>query len=385
MKSNYKKIGDYVRQVSNRNIGLKTTNLKGININKEFMPSVANINGTDLSKYKIVKKNQFSFNPMHVGRDEVLPISLWRDDENIIVSPAYTVFEITDTSILNPEYLMMWFGRSEFDRNCWFTTDNSVRGGFSWEDFIAIEFPLIDPERQLKIVREYTSLISNLDKYARELILLEELVKNIFTNFFKDCDESNSEYKVLDDVCHLITDGKHGDSENEENSGYYFISIKDLVDGDIDYNNSRQITFSDFLETHNRTNFTEGDIIFSNTGTIGKSLILRDRSETKKTTCQKSLAILKPNYDLITSDFLYCLLQVNIKDFKDLAGGTSQHNLLLGDMKNYAFLYPSIDQITQFSTLVSPIFNRINHLVDMRRNTKAFLSVLQSSLSEGYV
>lgn len=383
MKSNYKKIGDYVRQVSSRNIGLKTTNLKGININKEFMPSVANINGTDLSKYKIVKKNQFAFNPMHVGRDEVLPISLWRGDENIIVSPAYTVFEITDTSILNPEYLMMWFERSEFDRNCWFTTDNSVRGGFSWEDFIAIEFPLIDPERQLKIVQEYTSLISNLDKYARELILLEELVKNIFTNFFKDCDESNSEYKVLDDVCHLITDGKHGDSENEENSGYYFISIKDLVDGDIDYNNSRQITFSDFLETHNRTNFTEGDIIFSNTGTIGKSLILRDRSETKKTTCQKSLAILKPNYDLITSEFLYCLLQVNIKDFKDLAGGTSQHNLLLGDMKNYAFLYPSVDQITQFSTLVSPIFNRVNHLVDMRRNTKAFLSVLQSSLSKG--
>lgn len=383
MKSNYKKIGDYVRQVSNRNIGLKITNLKGININKGFMPSVANINGTDLSKYKIVKKDQFAFNPMHVGRDEVLPISVWRDDEKIIVSPAYTVFEITDTSILNPEYLMMWFGRSEFDRNCWFTTDNSVRGGFSWENFIAIEFPLIDPERQLKIVQEYTSLISNLDKYARELILLEELVENIFTNFFKDCDESNSEYKTLDDVCHLITDGKHGDSENKEDSGYYFISIKDLVGGDIDYNNSRQITFSDFLETHNRTNFTEGDIIFSNTGTIGKSLILRDRSETKKTTCQKSLAILKPNYDLITSEFLYCLLQVNIKDFKDLAGGTSQHNLLLGDMKNYAFLYPSIDQITQFSTLVSPIFNRINHLVDMRRNTNAFLSVLQSSLAKG--
>ena len=131
MKSNYKKIGDYVRQVSNRNIGLKTTNLKGININKEFMPSVANINGTDLSKYKIVKKDQFAFNPMHVGRDEVLPISLWRDDEEIIVSPAYTVLEITDTSILNPEYLMMWFERSEFDRNCWFTTDNSVRGGFN--------------------------------------------------------------------------------------------------------------------------------------------------------------------------------------------------------------------------------------------------------------
>ena len=95
------------------------------------MPSVANTTGTDLSKYKVVSKGQFAYNPMHVGRDEVLPISLLMDNEPIIVSPAYVVFEIIDTQELDSEYLMMWCRRPEFDRNVWFTTDSSVRGGFS--------------------------------------------------------------------------------------------------------------------------------------------------------------------------------------------------------------------------------------------------------------
>ncbi|MFW1761615.1 restriction endonuclease subunit S [Acinetobacter calcoaceticus] len=160
MKSNYKKIGAFVRQVSSRNTDLSVTNLKGININKEFMPSVANINGTDLSKYKVVNKGQFAFNPMHVGRDEMLPISLWLEDEPIIVSPAYIVFEIIDQSILDPKYLMMWCSRSEFDRNCWFTTDSSVRGGFSWEDFCDIEIPIYSPSYQNKIIKEYNHIVS---------------------------------------------------------------------------------------------------------------------------------------------------------------------------------------------------------------------------------
>ncbi|MDC4797895.1 hypothetical protein NQ843_18905, partial [Acinetobacter baumannii] len=180
MKSNYKKIGDYVCQVNNRNTDLKITNLKGININKEFMPSVANINGTDLSKYKIVKKEQFAFNPMHVGRDEVLPISLWRDDEEIIVSPAYTVLEITDTSILNPEYLMMWFERSEFDRNCWFTTDNSVRGGFNWDDFCNIVIPLVDLNTQNKIVEQYFNLKRLLEECRTKNSLIDQSLQNLY-------------------------------------------------------------------------------------------------------------------------------------------------------------------------------------------------------------
>ena len=129
MKSNYKKIGDHIREVNVRNTELKANTLLGINIDKYYMPSVANIVGTDMSVYKIVKRNQFACNRMHVGRDYRLPVAMSKTENDFIVSPAYDVFEITDTEKLLPEYLMMWFSRAEFDRNAWFFTDADVRGG----------------------------------------------------------------------------------------------------------------------------------------------------------------------------------------------------------------------------------------------------------------
>nr|MBP8851195.1 hypothetical protein [Breznakibacter sp.] len=134
-RANYKRLGDYINEVKIRNTELKAKKLLGINIDKFFMPSVANVVGTDMSVYKIVKKNQFACNRMHVGRDYRLPISMSKVDEEFMVSPAYDVFEIIDTNILYPEYLMMWFTRREFDRNAWFYTDADVRGGLNWKAF----------------------------------------------------------------------------------------------------------------------------------------------------------------------------------------------------------------------------------------------------------
>lgn len=106
------------------------------------MPSVANVVGTDMSVYKTVKRNQFACNRMHVGRDYRLPVSMSRIDNEFIVSPAYDVFEIRDTDILDPEYLMMWFSRSEFDRNAWFYTDADVRGGLHWKALCDMQLPI---------------------------------------------------------------------------------------------------------------------------------------------------------------------------------------------------------------------------------------------------
>jgi type I restriction enzyme, S subunit len=144
----FEKLGDYVRLVSVRNTTLDVDTLMGINMNKEFFPSVANVVGTDMSKYRVVKRGQFAFNPMHVGRDHLVPISLLVDYENVIVSPAYTVFEIHRPKELLPQYLMFWFKESDFDRRAWFTTDNSVRGGFSWESFCNLNVPMPQPEDQ---------------------------------------------------------------------------------------------------------------------------------------------------------------------------------------------------------------------------------------------
>ena len=186
MRSHYKRIGDYVTQIKLKNTDDSISSLKGININKHFMPSVANINGTDLSKYRVVKKNQFAFNPMHVGRDEVLPISMLEDDEPIIVSPAYVVFEVKDEEELLPAYLMMWCRRSEFDRNAWFMTDNSVRGGFSWADFCDMELPVPSIEKQREIVREYNVVNDRIALNEQLTQNLEDTAQAIYKQWFVD-------------------------------------------------------------------------------------------------------------------------------------------------------------------------------------------------------
>ncbi|ASG06669.1 hypothetical protein CEQ50_03545 [Vibrio anguillarum] len=186
MRSHYKRIGDYVTLVKLKNSDGAISSLKGININKHFMPSVANVNGTDLSTYRVVKKNQFAFNPMHVGRDEVLPISMLEDDEPIIVSPAYVVFEVKDEEELLPAYLMMWCRRSEFDRNAWFMTDNSVRGGFSWTDFCDMELPVPSIEKQREIVREYNVVNDRIALNEQLTQKLEDTAQAIYKQWFVD-------------------------------------------------------------------------------------------------------------------------------------------------------------------------------------------------------
>ena len=158
MKSNYDVLGNHIRLIDNRNKDLVTEQVLGINIDKYFMPSVANVIGTDLSKYKLIQKGNFACNPMHVGRDERLPVALYTDEELAIVSPAYFMFEIIDTKILNEEFLMMWFRRPEFDRLCWLHTDGSVRGGITWDDICRIELPVPPIKEQLKIVKGYKAI-----------------------------------------------------------------------------------------------------------------------------------------------------------------------------------------------------------------------------------
>ncbi len=148
MQSNYKPIGKHIREVKTRNTGGTVSNLLGVNIDKYFMPSVANIVGTDMTKYKVVKKGQFACNRMHVGRDKRLPVALSTSEVDFLVSPAYDVFEIKDENVLHPEYLMMWFSRKEFDRNAWFYTDADVRGGLHWKAFCEMTLPIPSLEKQ---------------------------------------------------------------------------------------------------------------------------------------------------------------------------------------------------------------------------------------------
>lgn len=182
MKSNYEPLGKHIQLVDYRNSEEVTSTVLGISIDKEFMPSVANVIGTDLSRYKLISKGLFACNPMHVGRDERLPIALYEKDSPAIVSPAYFMFEIIDRDVLNEEYLMMWFRRPEFDRECWFMTDGSVRGGITWDDLCRIKLPVPSYARQCEIVESYRAIT---DRIALKRAENDNLRATAETEFFR--------------------------------------------------------------------------------------------------------------------------------------------------------------------------------------------------------
>ncbi len=186
MKSNYDLLGNHIRLIDNRNKDLVTEQVLGINIDKFFMPSVANVIGTDLSKYKLIQKGNFACNPMHVGRDERLPVALYSEDTPAIVSPAYFMFEIKDTTVLNADFLMMWFRRPEFDRICWLHTDGSVRGGITWEDICRMEIPVPPIDEQIEIVSSYQAITERIKLKKQINDNLEATAMAIFKSWFVD-------------------------------------------------------------------------------------------------------------------------------------------------------------------------------------------------------
>lgn len=155
---NWEKLGNLIENVNERNADLKITTLLGVNLDKKFFPSIANIVGTDLSTYKIVKKRQFACKLMSVGRDGVLPLGYLDNYEEAIVSGAYYVFKVKDENVIMPQYLMLCMSRKEFDRELWFRSGGDVRGGTSWEELCSIEIPLPELSRQHEIVDAYTSI-----------------------------------------------------------------------------------------------------------------------------------------------------------------------------------------------------------------------------------
>ena len=184
MKSNYDILGNHIRLIDNRNKENVTDRVLGINIDKYFMPSVANVIGTDLSKYKLISKGKFACNPMHVGRDERLPVALYDEDTPALVSPAYFMFEVIDNSLLNENYLMMWFRRPEFDRICWLKTDGSVRGGISWDDICRLELPVPPIEEQLEIVNSYKAITDRIALKQQINDNLDDTAQAIYQEMF---------------------------------------------------------------------------------------------------------------------------------------------------------------------------------------------------------
>lgn len=186
MQSNYKRLGDYIHEVNIRNTNLKINKLIGVSIEKKFISSVANIIGTDMSVYKIIKKNQLACKLMSVGRDEKLPVDLYKSDEPAIISAAYYVFESLNDKILLPEYLKMWLFRSETDRYVGYISGGDVRGGISWNTFCEMPIVVPTPEKQREIVQEYIVIQNRIALNNQLISKLEETAQAIYKQWFVD-------------------------------------------------------------------------------------------------------------------------------------------------------------------------------------------------------
>jgi type I restriction enzyme S subunit len=361
MRSNYKSLGNYVRQVNARNVGLSVTLLKGISINKEFMTSVANINGTDLSSYKIVRRGQFAFNPMHVGRDEVLPISLLQNKEEVIVSPAYTVFEIIDEKELLPEYLMMWCRRTEFDRNAWFTTDNSVRGGFSWDSFCEMQLPVPSIEEQKEIVKEYNTIINRIKLNEQLNQKLEETAQAIYKHWFVDFefpDENGQPYKSsggemewneelkqdtpkgwrvkdLEDAVTIIRGASPRPIEEfMSNEGMPWVKISDASASFNKYiTSTKECIIESGVSKSRKVN--KGTLILSNSATPGIPKIMDIEA------CVHDGWLIFDDYKEVSREYIYYFLLHNRQDILTSSNGSVFQNLKTDILKSYKIIVPS--------------------------------------------
>ena len=168
MKLTKHKIGQLIKVVDERNTeGIRE--FYGININKEFMPTVANTDSLDEKKYKVVRKNRFVYSGMQTGRDECIRISMYTKDSPILVSPAYTTFEVTSLDTVIPLYFFMKFLTKERDRYGAFCSDGSIRSNLDWDVFCDIEIELPSLEVQQKYVNVYNAMLANQQSYERGL------------------------------------------------------------------------------------------------------------------------------------------------------------------------------------------------------------------------
>lgn len=349
---NYKKLGKIVKLIDERNKSLESSDVLGISIDKEFMPSVANTIGTDLSNYKVLRMNTFACNPMHVGRDERLPVSLYKKDIPAIVSPAYFMFRINNENEVLSDFLMLLFRRDDFDRNCWFRTDGSVRGGITWNDICEIKLPIPDIKEQQKIVDAYNSITKRIkikQKINEKLMLnsIMQLEKNIGKTMLLNSTKQdvNEVRKKLESNWNLVTikdfcvDIKSGSTPSRTESSYWangtVLWLKSgEVHNNITINCEEKITEQALEETSVKLLPKDTVLMAMYGATASEVGYLNIEATTNQAICGM---ICK---DKRKSAYLYFALLQNQKKISSLANGGAQSNLSKEIIENFFIIVP---------------------------------------------
>ena len=263
MKEGYKLLGGYIRQVDIRNVEGKEDNLLGLSVSKQFIPSIANTFGTDFTKYKVVKKGQFTYIPDTSRRGEKIAIALLQDYEEGLVSNVYTVFEVIDTNELLPEYLMLWFSRPEFDRYARFKSHGSVREVMDWDELCKVEIPVPTIEEQRRIVRAYRTITDRIELKKRINDNLEAQMRAYFKEY--TANNASTTGKLKD---YSVMQYGYTETATTEPIGPKFLRITDIAQSYIDWSGVPYCPIS--KENHEKYVLSDGDVVVARTGaTVG--------------------------------------------------------------------------------------------------------------------
>ena len=372
----YEPLGKYVRLVDERNTDIVTESVLGINIDKYFMPSVANVIGTDLSNYKLLRKGRFACNPMHVGRDGRLPVSRYTEDSPAIVSPAYFMFEIKDENEIEPEYLMLCFRRPDFDRMCWFRTDASVRGGISWEDVCALTIPVPPISEQRKIVHDYQVITHRIKLLRKMNEKLEEQIMAVY-------------HQMFDGVCRDGTVAELGDvvggaTPSTENAEYYcsdgivWLSPKDLTGTGFKFifKGETDITEEGYNSCSTKM-LPKGSVLLTSRAPVGMVAIAMKELCTNQGF--KSIVPKAPYW----TPYIYCLLKDSRQLLEANASGTTFLEISGDTLKKLVVPIPEEKLVENFSRICEPIFKQQMLFEKELTQLNSLVSIRVSSIAKG--
>lgn len=372
----YKRLGDYIREVNVRNRELKVTNLLGLSVSKEFMPSIANTIGTDMSTYMVVERNQLVYIADTSRRGDKIAIGLLDKYDNAIVSQAYTVFEVVDHEQLLPEYLMMWFRRPEFDRYARFHSHGSAREIFDWDELCDVMLPIPSITRQREIVAEYETLTNRIRLNNHMIQHLEATAQALYRKTFVDnIDKENLpegwRMGTLGEFGEVIT-GKTPSTLDESNFGNYmpFVTIPDMHGGFYVIETERGLSQRGVAIQANKT-IPRNSVCVSCIGTSGLVVITSKECQTNQ---QINSIVPQKEYALEYIYLTCCGLEKIIAEYG--MGAAVLNNLNKSEFENLRVIVPLDVEMRYFHKQVSPVFKTIY----LRQQENKKLTELQSLL-----
>jgi type I restriction enzyme, S subunit len=382
MKSNYKPLGRYIQPVIGRNNDLGDLPLMGLSIQKKFIPSIANTIGTDMSTYRIIERNQFAYGPVTSRNGDKITIALFNEYDKALISQAYIPFEVKDNNELDPEYLMMWFRRPEFDRYARFKSHGSAREIFDWTEMCNTLLPVPSIEKQREIVKEY-NVVQNRIALNQQLIQkLEESAQAIYKQWFVErIDMENlSEgwnVKSVYEVANFINGAAFKEIDfNFKRIGLPIIKIAELKNG---INEQTDFTTKN-LENKNR--ITNGDMLYSWSGNPETSL---EVFKWFRGDALLNQHIFKLEFNEKQSKFfVYYMLKELKREFVRLAEGkqtTGLGHVTVADLKELAIFYPSPQDLIKLEGKIKPFYDSDSVLIQENQKLSELKDLLLSKLA----